>query len=414
MGEIDRAAYDRYVRQSAIAEKLAEDERFGKQLEAAARAMRDAPDEASRKAPREKLVRLVFGMCERTAGVANGAADGFFQKATGKPAADHAQRVSIGQAEGQVRYAADRMFGDGDAAELAGRMQRWTALQARGFANDAMYESVIAARKAGADLRYAHVPTTQNPCTFCCMIASRGFDFTSRSKKEMHHGCKCRLVPGFRGDKLEGYDPDLYYDRYLDDLKAGSPLSADDPEHGKPVSARPLRPPRERRGGERFESYGDFARFIEGASDIDDLRERSEVVAGEWGRVRLPDEYWRQLKLVVMRKRSAIERAGEGPSHGVAISDGQFGKKFGKHAVDFGLDPAKRESRDAFRGIIDDILENYDEIVTGTWRGQPSACDFYIKGEDVVVVRNDGNVFVTVLKGGVSNARVKAARHQVG
>lgn len=41
------------------------------------------------------------------------------------------------------------------------------------------------------------------------------------------------------------------------------------------------------------------------------------------------------------------------------------------------------------RGIIDDILENHDEIVTGTWRGQPSACDFYIKGEDVVV-RNEG------------------------
>lgn len=210
MGEIDGAAYDRYVRQSEIAEKLAEDERFGKQLEAAARAMRDAPDEASRKAPREKLVRLVFGMCERTAGVANGAADGFFEKATGKPAADHAQRVTIGQAEGQVRYAADRMFEDGDAAELAGRMQRWTALQARGFANDAMYESVIAARNAGADLRYAHVPTTRNPCTFCCEIASYGFRFAKRGKKELHHGCKCRLVPGFEGDTMAGFDPREY------------------------------------------------------------------------------------------------------------------------------------------------------------------------------------------------------------
>ena len=226
MGEIDRDAYDRYVMQSGIAEKLAEDKRLEKQLEDAAQSMYSAADEAERKAPRERIVRLVFGTCERAAGVANGAADGFFEKTTGKGAAVHAQRVTIGQAEGQVRYAADRMFRDGDTADFARRMQKWTALQTRGFANDAMYESVAAARKSGMDIRYAHVPTSTTPCTFCCEMASYGFRFKKRAKKELHHGCKCRLVPGFEGDTLSGYDPDEYRGPFRDGASSRKAVSS--------------------------------------------------------------------------------------------------------------------------------------------------------------------------------------------
>lgn len=60
--------------------------------------------------------------------------------------------------------------------------------------------------------------------------------------------------------------------------------------------------------------------------------------------------------------------------------------------------------------IIDDIISNRDEVVKGSWRGQEGIVDFYIKGTDVVVV-NKGK-FVTILKGGVENARVKDARGQ--
>ena len=48
---------------------------------------------------------------------------------------------------------------------------------------------------------------------------------------------------------------------------------------------------------------------------------------------------------------------------------------------------------------------------TGEWRGQAEPVTFHIKGSDVVVTKRD-NEFVTVLKGGVENARVKKARGQ--
>lgn len=86
----------------------------------------------------------------------------------------------------------------------------------------------------------------------------------------------------------------------------------------------------------------------------------------------------------------------------------QLGKKIGKHTKEYGLDPSKVEDREKLRQIIDDILDNADEIRVGNWRSQEGESQFYIKGEDVVVV-NDGK-FVTILKGGIENERIKNAR----
>lgn len=107
--------------------------------------------------------------------------------------------------------------------------------------------------------------------------------------------------------------------------------------------------------------------------------------------------------------------------YGLVIDDKQFGKKVGKHAKDFGLTPGDPENREKMKEIINDIIDDPDEIVKGMWRGQgavlPSGAkadgpvDFVIKGNDVVVAR-DGK-FVTILKDGVDNARVKKARGKV-
>ena len=68
--------------------------------------------------------------------------------------------------------------------------------------------------------------------------------------------------------------------------------------------------------------------------------------------------------------------------------------------------------------IIDNIVKNPDEVVKGKWRGQGEVLpngnradgpvDFIIKGNDVVVAKK--GEFITVLKDGVNNARVKEAR----
>ena len=63
-----------------------------------------------------------------------------------------------------------------------------------------------------------------------------------------------------------------------------------------------------------------------------------------------------------------------------------------------------------FKDIILDIYNNADYTLgNGDWRGQPKPVTFYVKGNDVVVVSADDE-FITILKGGVNNARVISAR----
>lgn len=94
-----------------------------------------------------------------------------------------------------------------------------------------------------------------------------------------------------------------------------------------------------------------------------------------------------------------------------ASKEKQFGKKVGKHASDFGLNPNKESDRIKFQKIIDDIAGNPDEERVGRWRGQEEEVLFKIKGNDVVVTKKN-NEFITILKGGVNNARVKNARNK--
>jgi hypothetical protein len=90
--------------------------------------------------------------------------------------------------------------------------------------------------------------------------------------------------------------------------------------------------------------------------------------------------------------------------------DKQFGRKIGKHTKEWGLNPGNPDHRNQMKNIINDILDNHNEVAHGDWRGQSGLSDFYIKGSDVVIVNN--GKFVTILKGGVENARIKDARER--
>lgn len=85
----------------------------------------------------------------------------------------------------------------------------------------------------------------------------------------------------------------------------------------------------------------------------------------------------------------------------------QLGKKLGKHCQDYGLDPSKPQDRQKFIMIINEILAEKN-VRIGTFRGQGEVL-FYIKGNDVVVTKLDGE-FVTLLKNGITNVRVKESR----
>lgn len=72
-------------------------------------------------------------------------------------------------------------------------------------------------RKQASALRFARVPMGgRETCDFCIMLASRGFVYhtkeTAGELKHYHVNCACRIVPGFEGDRVDGYDPDYFYD----------------------------------------------------------------------------------------------------------------------------------------------------------------------------------------------------------
>lgn len=76
---------------------------------------------------------------------------------------------------------------------------------------------------------------------------------------------------------------------------------------------------------------------------------------------------------------------------------------------DYGLDVSSENDRKIFIDIIYDIVTNRDKTIRNiNWRGQTDTLIAYVKDSDVVLVNKD-NEFVTILKGGIDNARIKNA-----
>lgn len=58
-------------------------------------------------------------------------------------------------------------------------------------------------------VRYARVPTGGETCTYCAMLASRGFVYRSSESAGHadHRNCDCLIVPGLKGQtSIDGYD----------------------------------------------------------------------------------------------------------------------------------------------------------------------------------------------------------------
>lgn len=75
------------------------------------------------------------------------------------------------------------------------------------------------------DVAYARVPTGAKTCTYCMMLASRGFAYHSESTAQAgdHRNCDCLIVPGRHGmDSIAGIDQQAQYDcwRELESLEA--------------------------------------------------------------------------------------------------------------------------------------------------------------------------------------------------
>lgn len=79
---------------------------------------------------------------------------------------------------------------------------------------------------------------------------------------------------------------------------------------------------------------------------------------------------------------------------------------------EWGLSPSSEEDRKKFIDITRDIQENADEVRRVQWlfdkeTGKRTVeVNAYIKGNDVVLVSDDGE-YITTIKDGINNARVK-------
>lgn len=67
--------------------------------------------------------------------------------------------------------------------------------------------------------KYARIPTSDHPCAFCIMLASRGFVYGSRMKagegNSYHNHCTCKVIASDSGD-VEGYNQKDYIKAYVD------------------------------------------------------------------------------------------------------------------------------------------------------------------------------------------------------
>lgn len=82
---------------------------------------------------------------------------------------------------------------------------------------------------------------------------------------------------------------------------------------------------------------------------------------------------------------------------------------------EWSLDVSKEQDRQRFEKITRDIVENASEVRRVQWVKDPETgrrtveVHAYIKGNDVVLIKDNGE-YITTMKDGITNTRVKNGR----
>lgn len=168
------------------------------------------------------------------------------------------------QVSNSVRYWARHLFGENpDLDAFVDGVSAFVRRTVTHAADLSVAESAVSTNEQqDLSIRYARVP--QGPtCSFCIMLASRGFVYASRESAgqlgQYHDDCNCRIVAGMPGTEVEGYDPEGMYDRYLqcrDSITHGESGSRNpvwrDWEHLSPEEQASYAEPT---GGDAYNSY---------------------------------------------------------------------------------------------------------------------------------------------------------------
>ena len=181
----------------------------------------------------------------------------------------------------------------------------------------------------GGETRFARVPTGDETCDFCIMLASRGpvyhTEETAGAFDHYHAHCDCRIVPFWgtyelgpsrRGSimSIEGYDPDALYEQYCNDMlnpnyrnrmvrAADRARGGSGNATGRETSHPMLWAKALRDGNVTLGSVGEVQHYIRDAESYEDLFERIKLINRELPYYGLSSKYINELQRELYEKR---------------------------------------------------------------------------------------------------------------
>lgn len=165
-----------------------------------------------RRSARSAIADIMCGLYSRSANLQASVVDEFCMKHFGAEPSAISFSIPKSQALEEIGYLAERFIETGDSSEFASRACSWASVKSQECANMKM-EANCGKKYGRRRVKYAYVPRSGKVCGFCCMMASRDFDFTSSAKQKLHDNCLCKLMPE-TAKPIEGYDSKTYKDGF--------------------------------------------------------------------------------------------------------------------------------------------------------------------------------------------------------
>lgn len=237
---------------------------------------------------REKVIAalepLLASATDRAAAIAASFYDSIREQAIGSAfGAEACSMREPAATEGAIRAIVKGAEGGGALAAIVPKLLLRVDYEVKRAAGECVAEN---AHRDGACTGYARVPTGAETCGFCLMLASRGFVYrtaqTAGADGHYHAHCDCRIVPGFDGMEVEGYDPDALYYQWKESTHA-------DYMRRRAESGGRVRKHESayRFSGDdgmpSFESFADVKGYLYAAENEEDLEHRFSVLGGIFG-----------------------------------------------------------------------------------------------------------------------------------
>lgn len=175
---------------------------------------------------RERAIRVMQVCLERYGAVSAEVAAALYDQIMAAegldvPPADAEWAVDREQLEATARYQAGKLA-SGDLSEESKAEFRSQCCSYVRDSTRRAYDSTVARnveRDSARGVRYARMTGGSETCTFCVMVASRGFVYTSAAAAgaghRYHRGCDCYVVPGVKGStSVRGVDLDEMRDKW--------------------------------------------------------------------------------------------------------------------------------------------------------------------------------------------------------